>query len=149
MQLAEPLDFGAAEDRSEKALCGFRRELHMNANGRAKYLSEGVTRNVIHGLGLDEVIGQLRALRRAFAKGGLPPADTRGPVDDVRIAVFHAVRELLGIVDQFKSRIASGEALRLVVREQPVEPGRVLIELAIEPRGEGRDGAPLRPSTNL
>jgi len=76
----------------------------------------------------------LRELRRTLAYGGIPSADKRTPEDDARIAAFRAVEELLRLVDEYRRRVERGEHCRIVEREHPHEPGRLLIELAIEVR---------------
>jgi len=76
----------------------------------------------------------LRELRRTLAYGGIPAADKRTPEDDARIAAFRAIEELLRLLDEYRRRVERGEHCRLVEREHPLEPGRLLLELAIEVR---------------
>jgi len=76
----------------------------------------------------------LRRLRRIFARGGLPAAAERSPEDDARIAAFTTIAELLRILDDFRARVARGEAVRLVAAEQPSERGRMRVEITIEER---------------
>jgi hypothetical protein len=80
---------------------------------------------------LPEVVA-LRELRRALARGGLPQMGQRTPEDHARIASFRAVEELLALLDHYRGRVTNGESCRLVEREHPREPGRLLIEIVIE-----------------
>lgn len=77
----------------------------------------------------------LRTLRRAFARGGLPAAAARSPEDEASIACFVTLAELLRVLDAFRTRIARGERVRLVMREQPTVTGTMRVEIAIEGRG--------------
>ena len=77
-------------------------------------------------------------LRAALANGGLPRVDRRTAYDWARIAAFHTIAELLRILDQFKRRIEEGERFRLVHRERPREPGRLHVEIVIEPNPEAQ-----------
>ncbi len=74
-------------------------------------------------------IDTLRELRRAFARGGLPP---RTPEDSVRLAAFRSLEGFLDLVDEFRRRIERGERSRLVEREHLTAPGRFVIEIVIE-----------------
>jgi hypothetical protein len=74
----------------------------------------------------------LRELRRAFSLGGLPAE--RSPEAHARIAAFCVVGELLRLLDEYRRRIRAGQRCRLVVREAPSEPGRLLLDVAIEER---------------
>ena len=47
---------------------------------------------------------------------------------------FYALQELSHIVSQFQRRVGQGEPVDLVVREHGRELGRVVIEIAIEPK---------------
>jgi len=102
----------------------------MSARGLVKRAAD-VARNV---LGAPE-FETLRALRRIFARGGLPAAAERSPEDDVRIAAYTTLAELLRLLEDFRARVARGEAVRLVAAEQPSERGRMRVEIAIEERG--------------
>ncbi len=77
----------------------------------------------------------LRELRRALARGGLPPIAKRGPEDFARIAAFRAVTALLGLLDDDRRRVERGERCRLVEHEHPILPGRLIVELVIEEEG--------------
>jgi hypothetical protein len=77
----------------------------------------------------------LRKLRRLFARGGLPPHDSRSPEDDARIACFVVISDLLRVLEDFRQSIARGERVRLVVREQRTAAGWMRAEVAIEARG--------------
>jgi hypothetical protein len=79
-------------------------------------------------------LGTLRALRRTFARGGLPPKEQRSPEEDVRIACFTVIADLLRVLEDFRVRVERGEAVRLAVREQMTAPGWMRVELAIEAR---------------
>jgi hypothetical protein len=82
------------------------------------------------------VVPEYRAmceLRTALSRGVLPRWDRRAAHDWARLAAFHAIAELLRILDEFKRRIERGERCRLVHREKPQEPGRMQIEIVIEP----------------
>lgn len=81
-------------------------------------------------------LAALRELRRVLARGGLPAGDKRRPEDHARIASFRALEELLHLLDQYRRRAESGEPCRLVEREHPREPGRLLLEIAIEIEGD-------------
>ncbi|MFT3769637.1 MAG: hypothetical protein QM820_29730 [Minicystis sp.] len=74
----------------------------------------------------------LRELRRAFARGGLPPMDKRTAEDCARIASFRTLEELCRVLDEFRRRVESGERCRLVEREHAIEPGRLRVEIVIE-----------------
>lgn len=74
----------------------------------------------------------LREVRRDLARGGLPPIDKRGPEEHARIAAYRAVEELLHLIERYRRRVERGERARLVEREHPREPGRMVIELIIE-----------------
>lgn len=82
----------------------------------------------------------LRNLRRRFARGGLPAFAVRSPEDEARIATFKTISALLCVLREFRDRVARGDAVRLVVSEQTIEPGRVRVEFVI--RGPGEGGAP-------
>jgi hypothetical protein len=79
----------------------------------------------------------LRSLRRSFGRGGLPANPT--PADQARLATFKTLRDLLHILDAFRSAVRRGEPVRLVVPEQEETPGRKQIEIVMErsaPEGE-------------
>ncbi len=76
----------------------------------------------------------LRELRDAFGRGGLPPAAERTPEESTRLAAFRTLQELLHLVAQFQRRVGQGERVDLVVHERGRELGRVVLELAIEPK---------------
>ena len=77
----------------------------------------------------------MKALREALAVGGLPPRDRRTPEDSARIASYRVVEELLRLLRFFKHRVEEGEPCRLVERVHDTEPGRLHLEIAIEPTG--------------
>lgn len=77
-------------------------------------------------------IKALRELRFALARGGLPASDKRTPEDSARIAAFRALEELLRLLDHYRRRVEQGDRCRLVEREHPREPGRLVIEMVIE-----------------
>jgi hypothetical protein len=77
----------------------------------------------------------LRELRDAFGRGGLPPAAERTPEESARLAVYCTLKELLHLVAQFQRRAGQDEHVDLVVRERGRELGRVVFEIAIEPKG--------------
>lgn len=72
----------------------------------------------------------LRVARKKFSRGGLPAQ--RRPEDDARIAVFCVLKPLLELLAEFSRRIRRGERVRLVSKEQPRTPGRMVLEVAIE-----------------
>lgn len=72
----------------------------------------------------------LRALRRKLGSGGLPTLRT--PEDDARISTFRVLRELLDLLAEFTRRVRRGDRVRLVSREQPSTPGRMVIDIIIE-----------------
>jgi hypothetical protein len=74
----------------------------------------------------------LRDVRRALARGGLPPHDARSPADQARIAAFRALEELLFLLDDYQRRVQRGERCRLVERDHGRTPGRLVFELSIE-----------------
>lgn len=76
----------------------------------------------------------LRELRHTLARGGLRPASQRMPEQDARIVEFRTVQELLRFLEQYRRRIEAGEKCRIMERDHPWEPGRLLIEFAIEVR---------------
>jgi hypothetical protein len=76
----------------------------------------------------------LRDLRQELGKGRIPPVATRAPDESARLAAFHVLNELGHLLDQFRLRIQGGEQCHLVVKEHVHEPGRVVIEIAIEVR---------------
>ena len=73
----------------------------------------------------------LRVLRKKFSRGGLPAVRT--PEDQARIAVFYVLRALLDLLVEFARRIRRGERVGLVVNEQTSLPGRMAVEVVIEP----------------
>ena len=101
----------------------------MSAARLAKCAADGA-RNV---LGTPD-FEALRELRRRFARGGLPAAAERSPEDDARITAYRTISELLRVLEDFRARVARGEAVRLVMPEQTSERGRMRIEIAIEER---------------
>lgn len=82
----------------------------------------------------------LRALRRALARGGLPPVSRRRPHDEARIAAFFTVQQLLHILEEFRKACARGEAVRLAVSETGMSPTRVHMTIAIVAKGQGEHG---------
>jgi len=77
-------------------------------------------------------INALRELRRALARGGIPPLDKRTPEDSARIGAFQTIGALLRLLDEYKRRVEDGQRCRLVEVERSPQPGRILIEIAIE-----------------
>jgi hypothetical protein len=82
----------------------------------------------------------LRVLRRKFSRGGLP-AD-RKPEDDARIAAFYVLKALLELLAEFSRRVRRGERLRLCTIEHPSTPGRMLVEIRVEPANPKNGGIP-------
>ncbi|APR80644.1 Hypothetical protein A7982_05991 [Minicystis rosea] len=74
----------------------------------------------------------LRELRRALARGGLPPRGERTPEDEARIASFRVMEELLRLLDHYRRRIESGERCRLVEHQHQVDPDRLHLEIEVE-----------------
>ena len=74
----------------------------------------------------------LRDLRRALARGGLRSPSQRTPEDHARIAAFRTLEELLRLLEDYRRRVEGGQRCRLVEREHPHEPGRLLFEFVIE-----------------
>jgi hypothetical protein len=79
-------------------------------------------------------IEAMRDLRRALARGGLSPIDTRTPEGCARVAAFYVIIDLLRLLDEFKRRVEAGESCRLVHVKRSHESGRLQIEIAIEPQ---------------
>jgi len=77
-------------------------------------------------------IRELREARRALARGGIPPLDKRTPEDGARIAAFQTITALLRLLDEYKRRVEDGQHCRLVEVDRGLQPGRLLIEIAIE-----------------
>ena len=75
----------------------------------------------------------LRELRRALARGGLPSRGRRSAADEARLVAFRAVDELVCFLDAYERRVALGEPCRLIEREHAREPGRLTLEIEIEP----------------
>ena len=76
----------------------------------------------------------LRALRDAFALGGLPQQSERTATDEARIATFFVLQELLHLLGQFRRAVDQGKLPRLVVSEHGRQLGKVVIEIRIEGR---------------
>src|SRR5262249_48438998 len=95
--------------------------------GRFARLVVAVARNVLDSPEFET----LRTLRRRLAHGGLPPVAERSPEDDARIATFATLVCLLRVLREFRDRVARGEAVRLELREQTTEPGRMRVEIVI------------------
>ena len=74
----------------------------------------------------------LRDLRRALARGGLRSPSQRTPEDHARIAAFRTLEELMRLLDEYRRCVEGGQRCRLVEREHPREPGRLLLEVVIE-----------------
>jgi hypothetical protein len=74
----------------------------------------------------------LRDLRRALARGGLPPMHARTPTDMARIASFRVMEELLRFLAEYRRRIDAGERCRIVDREGPRVAGRLDLHFVIE-----------------
>lgn len=81
---------------------------------------------------------QLQDLRHLYARGGLPPSDTRTPEDWCRITAFRVVEELLRLLEDYRRRSEEGERCRLVERPHATERGRLRLELVIEGMEESR-----------
>ncbi len=75
---------------------------------------------------------ELRKLRRAFGRGGLPMGDKRTPEDHARIVAFRVLAELLRLLGDYRRRIGNGERVRLVERENPSKEGRLVLDIRIE-----------------
>jgi hypothetical protein len=73
----------------------------------------------------------LRALRRLFSHGGLPPQDSRSAQDDARIASFFTLQELLYILGEFRKAHLRGARCRLAVSENGRSQDRITIDIAI------------------
>jgi hypothetical protein len=73
----------------------------------------------------------LRTLLRDFARGGLPSRAARTPEEDARLAAFHALNELVHLLDQYRRRIARGERVRLRVTNEGRRLDQALIALTI------------------
>jgi hypothetical protein len=82
----------------------------------------------------------LRVLRRKFSRGGLPAI--RAPEDDARIAVFYVVKALLDLLAELARRVQRGEPVRLLVSEQSSIPGRMTVEVRLEPANQQLGGTP-------
>ena len=78
----------------------------------------------------------LRELRTDLGRGGLPPRDLRTPEDEARIAAYRVLQELTHILDQYRRAVEEGKPCRLTVSEHGRQLGRVVIEVAIEDRGQ-------------
>lgn len=89
---------------------------------------EGSSRDPIAG----KVFRSLRDLRADLGRGGLPPRAQRTPEDDVRIAVFCALQELVYILEQYRLAVEQGQPRRLVVSEHGRQLDKAIIEIAIE-----------------
>jgi len=75
----------------------------------------------------------LAEVRRAFVKGGIPLATPRTTEASARLAVFWALYELGHLLDEIEHRSRAGEPCWASVRASEIRPGRVVLEIAIEP----------------
>jgi hypothetical protein len=73
--------------------------------------------------------GLLSELRHMLSAGRMP---ARTPEDHARNTSFRVVAALLLFLAEFKRRVERGDRLRIVEREQPSKPGRLLVEFTIE-----------------
>lgn len=82
----------------------------------------------------------LRRIHRALSRGGMRPLSRRTPEDEVRIAAFRALQQLLRILDAFRKACVRGRPVHLVVNETGMSPRRVLMTIAIVEPGRGDHG---------
>jgi len=75
----------------------------------------------------------LAAACRAFTRGGIPPAAARTPAAGARQAAFWTLYELGHVLEELAHRTRSGMAGWCVVRASEHGPGRVVLDIAIEP----------------
>jgi hypothetical protein len=73
--------------------------------------------------------GLLSELRHMLSAGRVP---AQTPEDHARGASFRVVAALLLFLAEFKRRVERGDRLRIVEREHPSQPGRLIVEFTIE-----------------
>jgi hypothetical protein len=73
--------------------------------------------------------GLMSELRHMLAAGRMP---ARTPEDHARNASFRVIAALLLFLAEFKRRIERGDRIRIVEREHPSKPGRIVVEFTIE-----------------
>ncbi len=78
----------------------------------------------------------LRALRRAFARGGVSPRVARTPADDARIAASLAIEQLLGVLEAYRKACLRGEPVIVEISERGRSPRRIVMDIALV-RAEG------------
>ena len=82
--------------------------------------------------------GTLRALRRAFARGGVSRCAARTPADDARIAVSLTLEHLLGVLEAYRKACLRGERVVLEIGERGMSPCRIVMDIAVVPAEGGR-----------
>jgi len=76
----------------------------------------------------------MRKLRDLLAHAGIRALGERTPEDYARVTTFEVISALMRLLDEFKRRVESGERCRLVRVKLSHDPGRLSIEIAIEPQ---------------
>lgn len=82
-------------------------------------------------------IQSLRILRRQLARRGLPTHRT--PQAEAELAAFCILRDFLALYEDFKRHLRRGEAVSLRALDQRPTPGRLTIEIRIEPQSPRKD----------
>lgn len=75
----------------------------------------------------------LAAARRAFILGGIPPATVQTPEAAARHAAYWTLYELGHALDEIERRTREGSPCWSRVRVAEHGPGRIVIDIAIEP----------------
>lgn len=75
----------------------------------------------------------LAEVRRAFVKDGVPMPPARTTEASARLAAFWTLYELGHALDEIEHRTRAGLPCWASVRACEVRPGRVVVEIAVEP----------------
>src|SRR5690348_2893393 len=75
----------------------------------------------------------LAEVRAAFVKDGIPLAVPRTTEASARFAVFWTLYELGHVLDEIEHRMHAAQLCWASVRASEIRPGRVVLEIAIEP----------------
>ncbi|APR82517.1 Hypothetical protein A7982_07866 [Minicystis rosea] len=75
----------------------------------------------------------LDEVRRAFVKGGIPLAPARSTEACARLSTFWALYGLGHVLEEIQRRTRLGSLCWASVRVSELGPGRVLLDIAIEP----------------
>lgn len=82
----------------------------------------------------------LRGARKTFSRGGRTVPHT--PENDARMVVFDVLRALLESLAEFSRRVQRGERLRLRVTRHHATPGKVALQIEIQPDNSAESKGP-------